>query len=154
MARTDGTHLCSSSVLSSVGPTISKLWRRTAAMTRNWWESLCGGQRGEEELGGWCTSTSLFPKHSFAIQGEAKVLQTLKAVSKLLPWDSSHNHLQNGWCQRVLMEPPCFTIVKTAPLKDFSSPESLDSSVHCGTVCQFTHYKASDKCKQYSDRSL
>lgn len=37
------------------------------------------GQRGEEELGGWCNSTSLFPKHSCAIKGEAKVLQTLKS---------------------------------------------------------------------------
>ena len=30
---TEATYLCSSSVLSSVGPTISKQWRRTAAMS-------------------------------------------------------------------------------------------------------------------------
>lgn len=42
---TEVTYLCSSSVLSSVGPTISKQWRRTAAMTRNWWDSLCGKEK-------------------------------------------------------------------------------------------------------------
>lgn len=119
------TYLCSSSVLSSVGPTISKQWRRTAAMTRNWWDSLCGKQK-RRKIGDSKNALTKSLVHYYTPGSNPMAYQTPK-TPVLMPyiidtrifqeqfprWHQVNSHLiwtatataRNGWNQKLLIWP-------------------------------------------------
>lgn len=102
---------------------------------------------------GGCSNNTTVPQ---TFLWTARYSKPWEAVGKLSPLHMRQQpqHLQKRLVPRVLIELPFHLCENSVPLKDLSSPESLDSSVPCGIVCQFTPYKTSDKCKRYSDRSL
>lgn len=149
--KVKATHLCSSSVLSSVGPTISKQWRRTAAMTRNWWESLCGKDKRRGKAGVEALTKSLAHQHTlclFYIQGDSKIFHSSHSNKQTVA--ISHQSLatptcRNGRLQEVLIQLPWFTVLKnqfhlSIPLRDFSFPDSPGSFVLCSIMFQFTNW--------------